>query len=205
MDLNGPARSYDEAFAELIACPLRQIVGKRLMAVNYYALGSDVLSCGFDAETPNHHGCQGIHLVFDGAEAEFDWGWESALGGSYHIMVSDHSVRVDAVQSLADDDAGGLICIDASDTEIWRSVVRRALDNFDVLGCRSDTFRMSPQAVRLRFGDASIVLAIGISGNAPSYAPHLGSGDEVLVFRDVEWRQLPSEVCSHLELMLLET
>ena len=193
---------YEDLFSALIITPLRNVVGRPLRAVNYYILGGE-----FDPETPNEcGGCQGVHLVFDGGEVEFDWYWEELFRGGtggihYHLGVSDHPIRREGVQAWTDDDVGGLNLVPAIDTRLWESLVDKPLERVEVLGERLDDTRCSPQAARLYFPSASIVIAIGMTevGDQPIW---VGDGDEVLVFSGKTWAALPDQGAKGIDTLI---
>ena len=191
---------YECILRNVITGPLQNVVGRTLRAVNYFYILWDE----FSPETPNEHGgCQGIHLVFDGGEVEFDWASEEALrdrfGNTvYHLTVSDHSVRRDALQGWAEEDCARLRIIAATDTRLWRSQIGELLERVEVLGDRLDEARSSPQAVRLHFPSAAVIIAIGMTSSevrseGTNPVGSVGDGDEVLVFSEHEWAILPGQ------------
>jgi hypothetical protein len=178
---------YDTIFHKLIVAPLQGVAGLALRAVNYYIVRGE-----FDPETPNASGgCQGIYLVFDGGEIEFDWGFEHAFRGgdsgiAFHLAATDHSVRREGIREWTEDDISGLNVIPATHTQFWNGLIGAPVVRFEVLGKRIDAVRSSPQAVRLSFPSVSVVIAIGMTlqGDQPV---SVGDGDEVLIFREQEW------------------
>ena len=155
---------YDNLFHNLIVAPLQQVAGLALRAVYYYIIWGE-----FDPETPNEYGgCQGVYLVFDGGEIEFDWAFEDAFRGgdsniAYHLAASDHSVRRGGVREWTEDDIVGLNLVPATHTQLWKRLIGEPVVRLDVLGQRIDEARCSPQAIRLHFPSASVVIAIGMN------------------------------------------
>jgi len=189
---------YERILKNVITEPLQNVAGRTLRAVNYFYILWDE----FSPETPNQHGgCQGIHLVFDGGEVEFDWASEKALRDpfgniAYHLAVLDHSGRRQALQGWTEEDCARLRIIAATETRLWRSHVGELLERIEVLGDRLDEARFSPQAVRLHFPSAAVIIAIGMTSSeviAEGRNPvdSVGDGDEVLVFSEQEWAALP--------------
>jgi len=187
---------YDNLFDSLIVAPLRRVVGRPLVAVNYYILWCDWSR--FDPETPNEcGGCQGVHLVFGSGEVEFDWGCQHAFRDaadfiSFHLTVSDRSVRREAVRDGTADDSSGLSLVPATDTRLWRGLVGEPLLRVEVLGERVDEGCYSPQAACLHFPSGLIVVAIGMTGQGDPPVD-VGNGDEILVFDEQTWMALPHQ------------
>ena len=187
---------YESLFDSLIVAPLRRVVGRPLVAVNYYIIWGE-----FDPETPNEcGGCQGVHLVFDGGEVEFDWGFEKALKDrlgniAYHLMVSDHSARREGLRVWTEENISGLNVFSATDTRLWKNLFGEPLEHIEVLGDRLDETRCSPQAARLSFPSGSVVIAIGMTNDPNGDQPiwTVGDGDEVLVFSEEAWVALPAQ------------
>lgn len=185
---------YENLFNDVIIAPLQRVVGRPLRAVNYYIIWGE-----FDPETPNEcGGCQGVHFVFDGGEVEFDWYWEKPFQGgtggiNYHLIVSDHSVRRDGVRVWTEDDITGFNQISATSTRLWEPLVGEPLERVEVLGERLDATRCSPQAARLYFPSASVVIAIGMTQEGNQPIGNVGDGDEVLVCSEQTWVALPDQ------------
>ena len=184
---------YDSLFYKLIVAPLQGVAGIALRAVNYYIIWGE-----FDPETPNEYGgCQGINLLFDGSEIELDWGFEHALRGgdsgiAYHLAATDHSVRRGGIREWTEDETGGLNLIHATHTQFWKGLIGEPVVRLEVLGARIDEVCYSPQAIRLHFPSASVVIAIGMTHQEDQLVS-VGDGDEVLVFREQEWVALPDQ------------
>ena len=191
--MTSTSESYDETIQAHLVAPLSKVVGQQLRQVLYYVLQGE-----FDAEAPNASGgCQGARLIFDEGEAEFDWDFIGSFRGDgvhYHITVRDHSLRQQNARRSTDKDTGGLGCIDATETSIWRNFIGKRLDRFEVLGYTMAGNSMSPQAITLQFANESIVIAVGITPGSPATLLSIGDGDEVLVFSEREWQSLSPEI-----------
>jgi len=187
------SESYNNDIRIHIIEPLSRIVDRHLQQVLYYVLQGD-----FDAEAPNASGgCQGVRLIFDEVEAEFDWDFIGSFRGDgvhYHIAVRNHSIRQQNVRILTDKDTDGLDSIDATEASIWRNLIGKRLDRFEVLGYTAASNSMSPQAISLHFPNESIVIAVGMTPASLSTSLSIGDGDEVLIFSEREWQSLSPEI-----------
>lgn len=189
---------YRIAFKRLIADSLERVIGKPLQSVTHYVLQQDYN--GFDADKPNTSGgCQGIHVSFAGGEVELDWDWEDEFNPApddltseptaYHIVAHPTSMRRAAVCIPTDDENNcGLAAIDATKAQPWKDIGEQLLKGVDVLGLPLPDGRYTPQAVRLSFSSAQIIICIGISASMS-----IGDGGEVLILTEHEWAQKLSE------------
>ncbi len=183
---------YNAEMEKAIKLPLRHAIGTPLLSVTYFVLSSDYPQ--FNTDDPNSSGgCQGIHLVFCGAELEVDWAsWYEALRDRYpggniasHLLISDHSERIQGTKPFSEE-GGTQVPIDATQSIYWRNVVNRPLTQVNVWGEKLENSNYSPQAVSLVFGSAAVVIAVGMTGSEI----YLGDGDEMLVFSETEWNSL---------------
>jgi hypothetical protein len=183
---------YERVLSQCVVEPLERVLGTTLQRVVYYVMQCDYDD--FDVDAPNASGgCQGVHLIFSDGEVEFDWDWEQIFlplpedvvspGIGFHLVVRPLSERAASVRIPIDyDDVSGTRAMEATHAVPWKAIHREALQYVTVGGALLADGRISPQAVRLSFPSAQVVVTLGMSD-----PPGIGDGNEILILTEPEW------------------
>lgn len=162
-------------FKNRVAEPLEAVVGKALLAVNYWIL--DFEKADFLEEQPNASGISVVSLHFGVSNIELAPGWEKPLraNGIHHHIQAFHADGPGSVESVS---AKHLCKVAAVQVAPWNEVAGKLLTRVEVVGLGG-----SPQAVCFSFSKTALVVATGYSGSSLE----VGDGDELLVFSGQDW------------------
>lgn len=169
--------NFDVSFRTLIIAPLEAASGLRLFSVNYWLL--DFEEQFFHLDTPNESGIFAISLLFEGIAIDISPAWDRIhRDESNHHYIQAPRVPIDNRSGeLAF--AERLLKIPADRTMIWRDAI-----NDQLIGAEVSGDNHTPQAIRLLFPSATVIISLGYSGDEL----YIGDGDELLVFSDEQWR-----------------
>jgi hypothetical protein len=162
---------------QYVVQPLQAVLGGELLGVDYWILVHDLDE--FRPEKPNASGIVAVSLSFSNATLRFSWGWQRGLRNVdtyHHIELLRHSPDCEDSELTGSEH---LVRVTASNAPPWRDVLLQRLVAAETYG-----YGTSPQAVRLVFQPAAVVISTGYSGDAVC----IGDGDELLVFDDENWR-----------------
>lgn len=169
----------DPHFQQYLIRPLQAVEGSVLTDVHYWLLKYDLDT--FIPDKPNQTGIEVISLTFDTALLCIHWNSRGVLRGHdnyHHIELSNRPVGTDDVFSPNCDHIREVLI----SAPPWHAVMAQPLVGAEIYGYVS-----SPQAIRLIFESAAIMISTGSAG--PLERPLLlGDGDDLLVFDDASWR-----------------
>lgn len=160
--------------------PLQMALGRPLLAVSYWLLSSDREL--FSVGQLNALGVLFVSLHFDKFTLEISPGWEKSLRGSnlaYHIQ----AIPAGEPGSIKTLNATSLYEVKDAGTFLWQDALGTRLTCIEVIGLQD-----SPQAIRLVFPSAEVVIAIGYAGDELL----VGDGDDLLIFSKREWQHQKS-------------
>ena len=163
------------AFQRLISGPLQTVLGQSLLAVNYWLLDYD--KADFSLEQPNETGVLTVCLHFERAAIEISPGWDNQLRseGIYHHVQVVQAAKAGSLEAAHRENLSETADVHAAS---WQEALGKRLTGVEIAG-----FQGTPQAVRLSFSVAEVVVATGYAGSDLL----IGDGDELLIFSGQEW------------------